>query len=80
MAGKLAATSGIAVTAEREVLRSQILQTLLEWDRESGRLEKSAADRVAGRGRRPPEGSREWELLVFEELQKAYDALAGRGE
>lgn len=77
---RLARTPGVAVGGEREFVRNRVLQLLLEWDRESDKLEDEARRRVATRGKRIPEGSREWDLLFGEELEKLYLELIARGE
>ena len=79
MVDRLGKTPGVALAAEREFVRNRIVQALLDWDRENARLEK-AESRLAARARRPPEGSREWELSLAEEMKRAYEALLGRGE
>lgn len=77
---RLAATPGVSVVAEREFTRNRILQTLLEWDREIGKLEEEARKKIRERNRRVVEGTQEWDLLFAEEMNQALDALLGRGE
>ncbi len=77
---RLGTVPGAALTAEREFVRNRTLQLLLEWDRESERLEEEARKRVAARGRRVAPGSREWDLLFGEEMERLYVELLGRGE
>lgn len=71
---------GAALAGEREFVRNRVLQLLVEWDRESGRLDEEARKRVAARGRGIAEGSREWDLRFAEELERLYVELLGRGE
>lgn len=77
---RLAATQGVTTLQEREFVRNQILRFLLEWDRENERLSAEVARKIARRGKRVIEGSREWDLLFAEEIEKAYAALLSRGE
>jgi hypothetical protein len=80
MIERLAGTAAVEIVREREVVRNAILQALLQWDRENERLRAEAARKIAARGRRAPEGSREWDLLMGEELEKAYAAVLSHGE
>ena len=68
------------LSREREFVRNAILQALLQWDRENERLRAEAARKIAARGRRVAEGSREWDLLLGEELEKVYAAVLSHGE
>lgn len=77
---RLAKTPGTSLTAEREFVRNQILRALLAWDRENERLAAAAKAKLASRGKRIPEGSREWDLVYAEEMERAYAELLGRGE
>ncbi len=73
-------TPGVELAGEREYVRNQILAALLEWDRESERLSGEVRARLLARGRRVAEGSREWDLLFAEEMERAFAALLSRGE
>ena len=80
MIERLAGTSAIALAREREFIRNHILQALLDWDRESARLEADVRKKILARPRKVTEGSREWDLQFAEEMERAYAALAARGE
>ena len=80
MIERLAAAAEVEVVREREFVRNAVLQALLQWDKENDRLRTEAARKIAGRGRRVAEGSREWDLLMGEELEKAYAAVLSHGE
>ena len=71
---------GATLGAPREMVRNRVLQVLVEWDRESEKLEGEARAKVLARGRRVVEGSREFDILFAEEMGRAYEALVGRGE
>jgi hypothetical protein len=77
---RLAGTASVEIAREREFVRNQILRALLEWDKENDRLRAEISKKIAARGKRVVEGSREWDLLFAEELEKAYAALLARGE
>jgi hypothetical protein len=77
---RLAKTRGVTLKAEKEVVRNRIQKLLMEWDREYGKLEAEAKLRVAKSGRRPAEGSREWDLMMSQELERLLDEQAARGE
>ena len=79
MVGKMAGTASVTLLREREYVRNHLLRALLEWDREVGRLEAEIRGRILARPRKPAEGSREWDLLFSEEMERAYAALAARG-
>ena len=80
MVERLSKTSGVALAAEREYLRNHILQAILSWDRENERLLGETEKKLLARPRRVVEGSREWDLLFAEEMERAYSALLSRGE
>jgi hypothetical protein len=80
MVERLGKTPGVAVVAEREFLRNHILQALLAWDRENDRITEAVKAKIAAKSRRVVEGTREWDLLVAEEMERAYAALLTRGE
>jgi len=80
MIERLAKEPGVELAHEREFVRNQILKALLDWDREEERLSAEVKKRLATRARRVAEGSREWDLLYAEEMEKALSALLGRGE
>lgn len=80
MVERLTGSAGVELVSEREFVRNHILQGLLAWDRENDRLSAEASKKIASRGRRVVEGSREWDLLFAEEMEKAYAALLARGE
>ncbi len=80
MVERLAKTPGVTLSGEREYVRNQILQTLLSWDKENDRLTQEVRAKLLARGRRVAEGSREWDLLFAEEMERAYAALLSRGE
>ncbi len=69
-----------ALATTREAVRAKVLQALLEWDRESGRLEEEVRAKLLARGKRVVEGTRDYEILFAEEMGRAYEALLGRGE
>ena len=69
-----------SLTTTRELVRGKILQALLEWDRESGRLEDAVRAKLLARGKRVVEGTRDYDILFAEEMGRAYEALLGRGE
>ena len=79
MVERMAGTAAVALTREREFVRNHVLQALLEWDRETGRLEAEVRAKILARPRKPVEGSREWDLLFAEEMERAYASLAARG-
>ena len=79
MVERMAGTVAVELSREREFVRNHVLQALLEWDRETGRLESQVRAKLLARPRRPVEGSREWDLLFAEEMERAYAALAARG-
>ena len=79
MVEQLAGSASISLLAEREYVRNHLLRALLEWDRENGRLEGEVRAKILARVRKPAEGSREWDLLFAEEMERAYAALAARG-
>jgi len=80
MVERLAKTPGVTLGGDREYVRNHILQTLLSWDRENDRLTADVKAKLLARGRRVVEGSREWDLLFAEEMERAYAALLSRGE
>ncbi len=80
MVERLGKTPGVALVAEREFLRNHILQALLAWDKENDRITEAVKSKIAARSRRVVEGTREWDLLVAEEMERAYAALLSRGE
>ena len=80
MVERLGKTPGVALAAEREFLRNHILQAILTWDKENERVTQAVKAKIAARSRRVVEGTREWDLLVAEELERAYAALLSRGE
>ena len=77
---RLAGSAGVELVGEREYVRNHVLQGLLGWDRENDRLSAEASRKISSRGKRVVEGSREWDLLFAEEMEKAYAALLARGE
>jgi hypothetical protein len=80
MVERLGKTPGVALAAEREYLRNHILQALLSWDKENERLLRETEKKLLSKARRVVEGSREWDLLFAEEMERAYAALLSRGE
>jgi hypothetical protein len=80
MVERLGKTPGVALGGEREYVRNHILQTILAWDRENDRIGAEVRTKLAARGRRVVEGSREWDLLYAEEMERAYATLLSRGE
>jgi hypothetical protein len=77
---RLTSTASVELTGEREYVRNHVLRALLEWEKENGRLAAEVGKKIAARGKRVAEGSREWDLLFAEEMEKAYAALLARGE
>ena len=80
MVERLGKTPGLALVGEREYVRNHVLMALLAWDKENERLSADVKARLLARGRRVVEGSREWDLLFAEEMERAYAALLTRGE
>ncbi|HEY3348308.1 MAG TPA: DUF507 family protein [Thermoanaerobaculia bacterium] len=80
MVERLGRTPGVVVAAEREFLRNHILQAILAWDKENDRITDAVKAKIAAKARRVVEGTREWDLLVAEEMERAYAALLSRGE
>jgi hypothetical protein len=80
MIERIGGTTGFTLSREREFTRNHVLQALLDWDRENGRLEAEVRKKILARPRKVVEGSREWDLLFAEEMERAYAALAARGE
>jgi hypothetical protein len=80
MVERLARTPGVVLAGEREYLRNHILQAILSWDKENERLSGETEKKLLARARRVVEGSREWDLLFAEEMERAYAALLSRGE
>jgi len=80
MVERLGKTPGVAALAEREFLRNHILQAILAWDKENDRITEAVKAKIAAKARRVVEGTREWDLLVAEEMERAYAALLSRGE
>lgn len=80
MVDRFAKTPGIELGGEREFVRNQVMKAVLEWDRELERLTAEVKSRIAARSRRVVEGTREWDLLLSEELTRALTDLLGRGE
>lgn len=79
MVERLAGMAGVELTHETEFVRNHLLKALLEWDRENARLESGVRTKLLVRPRKPVEGSREWDLVFAEEMERAYVALAARG-
>jgi hypothetical protein len=80
MIERLGKTPGVALLGEREFVRNHVLQALLSWDKENERLSLETTKKLLGRARRVVEGSRDWDLLFAEEMERAYAALLSRGE
>ena len=80
MVERLGKTPGVTLAAEREFLRNHILQAILAWDKENERVTEAVKTKIASRSRRVVEGTREWDLLVAEEMERAYAAFLSRGE
>lgn len=80
MIERLARTAGVALAGEREFVRNHVLQALLAWDKENERLAKETEKKLLGRARRVVEGSRDWDLLYAEEMERAYATLLSHGE
>jgi hypothetical protein len=57
-----------------------VLQALLAWDKENERLAKETEKKLLAKARRVVEGSREWDLLYAEEMERAYATLLSHGE
>ena len=77
---RLGKTPGVTLLGEREFVRNHVLQALLSWGKENERLTDATQKKLLQRGRRVVEGSREWDLLFAEEMERAYAALLSRGE
>ena len=73
-------TPGVELTAEAEFVRNRIAAALGEWERESDLLAAEARKRVLAKGRRVPEGSREFDQLLSEELRRLWAERAAKGE
>ena len=80
MVERLGKTPGAALVGEREFVRNRVLQVLLSWAKENERLTDETQKKLLQKGRRVVEGSREWDLLFAEEMERAYAALLSRGE
>jgi hypothetical protein len=80
MVERLGKTPGVALASEREFVRNHVLLALLAWEKENGRLTGETEKKLLQRARRVVEGSREWDLLFAEEMERAYAALLSRGE
>lgn len=80
MVERLGKSPGVELTRERETVRNQILKALLDWDRELERVSGEVSKKLAARGKKVVPGSREWDLLFAEELEKALGSLLARGE
>ena len=80
MVERLVKTPAVALLGEREFVRNHVLQAVLSWDRENERLVKETKEKLLAKSRRVVEGSREWDLLFAEEMQRAYAALLAHGE
>lgn len=80
MVERLRRTPGVALGGEREYVRNHVLQALLAWDKENERLARETEKKLLAKGRRVVEGSRDWDLLYAEELERAYATLTSRGE
>lgn len=80
MVERVAKTPGVALAGDREYVRNHLLQAILAWDKENERLTAAVKAKIAERSRRVVEGTREWELLLAEEMERAYAALLTRGE
>jgi hypothetical protein len=79
MVERLAGSAGTELAREREFVRNHVLKALLEWDRENARIEAEIRARLLARPRKVVEGSRDWDFLFVEEMERAYAALAARG-
>ena len=79
MVERLAGMAGVQLLHEAEYVRNHLLRMLIEWDRENARLEGEVRAKLLSRPRKPEEGSREWDLLFAEEMERAYAGLAARG-
>ena len=77
---RLLKAPGIELVQDRERVRNQAVKAFTDWDRELERLIESVKKRVSTRARRVPEGSRQWDLLVNEELERELGSFLGRGE
>lgn len=79
MVERLGGMAGVELTHETEFVRNHLLKALVDWDRENARIESEVRGRLLAKPRKPVEGSREWDLLFAEEMERAYAALAARG-
>ncbi len=80
MIERLVKTPGITLRAEKEVVRNRIQKLILEWDREVQKLDAEARKRLLQKNRRVVEGSREWDLLLGQELEALFTELLAKGE
>ena len=80
MTERLQKTPGISLSGEREFVRGRALQALLAWDKENERLSAETKKKILAKARRVVEGSREWDLLYAEEMERAYVTLLSHGE
>jgi hypothetical protein len=80
MVERLAKTPGVALAGEREYVRNHLLQAILGWDRENETLTAAVKAKIGARKRRVVEGTREWDLLLAEEMERSYAALLAHGE
>ena len=80
MIERLLKTPGVALAGEREFTRNHVLQALLQWDKENERLSAETKKKLLSKQRRVVEGSREWDLLYAEEMERGYATLLSHGE
>lgn len=80
MIERLVKAPGVTLKGEREFTRNHVLQALLQWDKENERLSLETKRKLLAKARRVVEGSREWDLLYAEEMERAYAALLAHGE
>lgn len=77
---RLARVPGVTLTQERETVRNAVVKSLVEWDREHDRLLAETKKKLLGKARKVVEGSREWDMLFAEEMERAFATLLARGE
>ncbi|MGZ5429472.1 MAG: DUF507 family protein, partial [Thermoanaerobaculia bacterium] len=80
MVERLLKTPGVALSGEREFVRNRALQALLAWDKENERLSNETRQKLLVKTRHVIEGSREWDLLYAEGMERAYATLLSHGE
>ena len=81
MVERLRKTPGVALAGGARVrCATTSSRRSSSWDKENERLSAETEKKLLAKARRVVEGSREWDLLFAEEMERAYAALLSRGE